>query len=199
MNCTIRLASPDDVPAMLEIYAPYVRETVITFENDVPEPDEFRQRYGKIIKKCPWFVCEMDGRITGYSYAHQYREREAYCWAAECSIYVDPGYHGRNIGKALYACLLETLKLQGFMTAVGVVTVPNEKSEGLHASFGFERVGLMKNIGYKAGAWRNVADFLLNLGDFPGSPRPPRAIWEVSDTPEFESILRRAAALIKNT
>jgi len=197
MNCSIRLATAEDVPAILDIYAPFVRDTVISFEYDVPDIDAFQQRFSKFAKKFPWFVCEINGHIAGYSYAHQYHERFAYSWSAECSIYVDSKYHGMRIGQALYECLLGALKLQGFMNAFAGVTVPNEKSERLHASFGFEQVGILKNIGFKFGQWRDVALYAKKISDLPGDPKPPKVIWQVSDMPEFESILQRAASHVK--
>ena len=197
MLCNIRLASADDVPAILNIYAHYVRDTVITFEYDVPDEDAFYARFKNVSKKSPWFVCEIDGQIAGYSYAHQYREREAYNWSVECSIYVDSRYHSRNIGKALYSCLLDTLALQGYITALGIVTVPNEKSERLHASFGFKQIGVLKDIGFKAGKWCDVAYYAARIGELSNPPKPPRSVWEVSDTPEFEAVLKKAVSMIK--
>jgi len=197
MKCTIRLARMDDVPAMLDIYAPYVRETDVSFEYDVPDLQVFEERFSKFSKHCPWLVCEFDGTIAGYAYAHPFHERAAYKWTAECSIYVDGNCHGRGVGKALYTCLLGTLKMQGYFTAFAGVTVPNAKSEALHASLGFERVGTFKKIGYKNGNWLNVAFFELQFGNYTDKPRQPKAIWEVSDSSEFFSLLQKAASMVK--
>ncbi len=197
MNCIIRLATKSDVPAILEIYAPYVRNTAVSFEFDVPEIEEYNQRFLKFSKRFPWFVCEIDGQLAGYAYAHQYAERQAYSWSAECSIYIDSQYHGRKIGRALYACLIKALEMQGFKSAVGIVTLPNEKSERLHAAFGFERVAALKNIGYKLGEWRDVAYFSKKIGDYESNPTLPKSIWQISDTPEFQALLQDAASLVQ--
>ncbi len=199
MDVVIRLAKKQDCPAMLDIYSYYVRETVISLEYEPPAIDEFERRFNTFTAQFPWLVCELCGEILGCAYAHRFHERAAYSWSAECTVYVKHGFQRRGIGRALYTCLLETLRLQGYKTAVGLICVPNENSEALHKSFGFQRQGVVQNAGFKAGAWRSVAWYALALSDYPDEPSPPLPIGEVKETKELQKILLVSAKLVKNT
>jgi L-amino acid N-acyltransferase YncA len=168
---SIRLATIDDAEAILAIYTPYVVNTVITFEYDVPSIVEFRERIRNTQKEYPYIVYVSDGRIVGYAYAHRQRERAAYQWNAELSVYMDGDSRGRGFGKTLYACLMELLKLQHIINVYGAVTVPNAASEKLHESFGFRRLGDFVNTGYKMGQWLNVAWFEKAIAEFPATPK----------------------------
>lgn len=197
MDIVIRPAQKKDCPAMLEIYTRYVNETAITFENSPPSLAEFQKRFDTYTALFPWFVCETGGEIAGYSYAYKFKDRPAYGWAAECTVYVKFGMHRRGIGRALYSCLLSTLKLQGYLTAVGVICVPNENSEALHRYFGFTKQSEIKNAGYKLGAWRDVAWYSAALGEYPAEPVPPLPIDKVNKTEEFKALLKESAKIIK--
>jgi phosphinothricin acetyltransferase len=187
-NKIIRLAEDEDARQMLDIYAPFITNSVITFENDVPAEKEFRERIQNIQKKYPWLVYEIDGKIAGYAYASPFHERAAYEWSVDLSIYVSPEFHGKGAGRSLYYALLEILKLQGFCNAVSLVTVPNEKSERLHKSFGFSEIGIYENIGYKFG-WKSVRWLGLKINDYRDIPEVPRKIGEVKDSIEFKKII----------
>ncbi len=152
---TFRLATPDDAEALHAIYEPYLA-TSITFECSVPTVEQFRGRIEERIKMYPYIVCEEDGVPAGYAYASRMFEREAYAWAVELSVYFRQDIRGRGLGRVIYGKLLELLDMQGVRSAHGKVTHPNEKSERLHVSMGFERVGTLKNVGYKLGEWRDV-------------------------------------------
>lgn len=193
----IRLATEGDSASILKIYAPYITDTVVTFEYQVPTEGEFKERIANIQKKYPWLVCEIDGSVVGYAYASRFREREAYKWSVGFSVYVDPGYHRKNIGKALYFALFQTLKLQGFYNAYAGVTIPNIKSEGLHESVGFKEIGIYQNVGYKFGSWHDVKWYSLKINEHSPSPGDPKFIGEISGTDEFKKIIEKAEQMIK--
>jgi phosphinothricin acetyltransferase len=171
-------------------------DTVITFEYDVPSLVDFTKRINNIQKKYPWLVCEIDGNIVGYAYASPFHERAAYDWSVDFSIYINPKYHGKRIGKALYFALVEVLKLQGYCNAYALVTLPNVKSEGIHESFGFKSVGVCKKVGYKFGEWRDVKWFELELQKHSKVPPVLKIINEISNTIEFNKIIEEAEQII---
>lgn len=168
---TIRFATPADSAALRGLYALYI-DTPITFECDLPSEREFARRVEEVSRDYPYLVCEEQGRVIGYAYAHRAQAREAYQWNAELSIYLDPARTGRGSGTALYRALIALLRGQGVRTVYGVVTAPNPASEGLHRSLGFRHVGTWKNAGYKAGAWRDVAWFEKAIAPFAPDPAP---------------------------
>lgn len=161
----IRFAQVSDLPHILEIYAPYVHDTAITFENILPTEAEFRERFEKISSRFPWLVCEEEGQILGYAYAATHRDRIAYQWCVESSVYLSERAQGRGIGKHLYKALLAMLKLQGIVNIYALITVPNARSIGLHQKMGFNEFALFKNIGYKLLAWHDVQWMLLTLNE----------------------------------
>lgn len=168
----IRSAAPDDAAALRAIYAQYI-DTPVTFEYALPTADEFRRRIGTTLAEYPYLVWEQDGRPLGYAYAHRFREREAYRWGAELSVYVDAGAHGRGVGRALYEELMRLLKLQGIRTVYGCITLPNDKSVGLHESLGFAAAGVFHAAGFKNGAWHDVIWYEKALMPFDERPAPP--------------------------
>ena len=168
---SIRLARPEDSPALLSIYSQYIR-TPITFEYDLPTQEEFAQRISSTLEHYPYLVWEEKGTLLGYAYAHPEREREAYQFNSELSIYLDRAAAGKGIGRRLYSALMDLLVLQGVKTAYGVVTDPNPASEGLHQSLGFRRVGLHRNTGFKDGKWYDVIWFEKDLAPYIPDPTP---------------------------
>ena len=161
---TIRRAAERDAAALLDIYAPYIRDTVITFEYDVPTAEEFAARIGETAALHPYLVCERDGRPVGYAYAHRIRERAAYDWAAELSIYLAPEAQGQGVGTALYQCLTDLLVLQQMRVLYGCVTLPNGKSQKLHEKLGFSLVGVWHGSGWKRNGWHDVGWFEKRIG-----------------------------------
>jgi len=196
-NKTIRLATEKDSASILQIYAPYITDTVITFECQVPSLTAFSQRMANIQRKYPWLVCEIDHNIAGYAYASSFHEREAYDWSVDFSVYIDPQYHRKNIGKALYWALFETVKLQGYYNAYAIVVVPNIKSESLHESFGFKAIGIYQKAGYKFGGWHDVKWYGLKINEHIQSPAKPKLINEVSNTDAFKAIINKAEQMMK--
>lgn len=159
----IRVAVEDDAPRMLEIYAPYVSNTAISFEITVPTEEEFRGRVRDVLKMYPWLVCELDRRIIGYAYAHPYRVREAYLHSVELSIYVDPSYHRMGIGRRLYNALEEILARQNvYMLYVHVANsehpdrYQNGESLNFHFKSGFRIIGEARGCACKFGRWYNL-------------------------------------------
>lgn len=178
-NYTFRMAREEDVPAILAIYEPYVRDTAITFEYDPPSLSEFKKRVEDISAEYPYVVCQSEQRLVGYAYAHRHMERAAYQWNAELSVYLDRDFHGRGIGKRLYEILIGILKLQNVKNVYGGVTSPNEKSERLHKALGFTKLGTYHKAGYKCGGWHDVSWFEKSIGDYGAGPAPFRSIQTV--------------------
>ena len=160
----IRIATEADVPAILEIYAPYVTDTTITFEYDVPTFDEFLTRFRRITADFPWIVWEEQGRILGYAYACRPFERAAYAWCAEPSIYLRPAAQGRGIGRKLYAALEALLKIQGYCVLLALITGENTGSLRFHERLGYCFAGEMKSCGYKFEKWLSVFWMEKHLG-----------------------------------
>jgi L-amino acid N-acyltransferase YncA len=164
-----------DADACARIYAPYVIDSVVSFEEVAPDRNEVEARIRHVTAAYPWLVAERDGAVAGFAYASQHRERASYRWAADVTVYLDPIHHRRGIGRALYEALFALLRAQGFHVAVAGITLPNAASVGLHEALGFELVGIYRNIGYKAGAWRDVGWWQLQLLPAEGAPAEPSA------------------------
>jgi L-amino acid N-acyltransferase YncA len=160
----VRDAIPEaDAQACLDIYAPFIRDTTVSFEEVAPTLDEFRDRIRAAIATHLWLVLEVDGRVVGYAYASQHRPRASYRWAVDVTVYVGPGHRGIGAGRDLYGELFERLRRRGFQVACAGVTMPNAASVGLHRAMGFEEVGIYRRIGWKAGAWHDVMWLQLEL------------------------------------
>jgi len=192
----IRLASSDDAADVAAIYAPYVRDTAITFEIEPPSADEMRDRIVKTLVGYPWLVCVQGAGVVGYAYAGQHRSRAAYQWSADVSIYVRTGAHRRGIGRALYTALLRMLPLQGYCNAYGGVTLPNPASVGLHESFGFRPVGIYERVGFKHGAWHDVGWWALRLQSPPRPDGPARELALVQGTQAWKDALASGQRLL---
>ncbi|MBS7577115.1 MULTISPECIES: GNAT family N-acetyltransferase [unclassified Enterococcus] len=152
----IRIATPKDSAALIEIYAPYVTDTAISFEYEVPSIEEFAERIENTLKKFPYLVLEENNKIIGYAYANAYNKRTAYNWACEISIYIRQDNQSHGAGTLLYLALEAILKQQHIVTIVSCITEGNQKSEAFHQKHGFEKVALFNNIGYKFGEWYHV-------------------------------------------
>jgi phosphinothricin acetyltransferase len=169
----IRHADPDrDAPRCAQIYTPFVRDTVISLEEEPPDAGELARRIERISRTHPWLVAEDgQGELPGFAYASLHRERASYRWATDVTVYVDPAQHRRGIGSALYTALLDLLVRQGYYVACAGVTLPNDASVGLHESLGFVLVGVYRRIGFKFGAWWDVGWWQKQLQ--PASDRVP--------------------------
>ncbi|OQB25541.1 MAG: Phosphinothricin N-acetyltransferase [Firmicutes bacterium ADurb.Bin182] len=180
-NIKIRLASLADCAQILIIYTPFILDTAVSFESEVPSPDEFRKRMAEVQSFFPWLVAESEGMIAGYAYASKHRDRAAYSWSADCSVYVRPEYQGKGIGTALYACLFEILKLQGFYSVFAGVSLPNAKSCALHESMGFYPVGIFRNAGFKFGRWIDTKWYGLILQEPVPNPVKLKPIGKIGE------------------
>ena len=152
----VRRARPEDAVGCQAIYAPYVLETVISLEEDPPSVPEMRDRITAALATHDWLVLEESGGIVGYAYGGPYRDRAAYRWACEVSVYVELGRRRTGAGRLLYDALFPLLVDRGYLTAVAGMTMPNPASVGLHRSLGFGAVGTWRRVGWKFGAWHDV-------------------------------------------
>jgi L-amino acid N-acyltransferase YncA len=161
----VRDATGHDAEACAAIYAPYVTDTVITFEYESPTAAEMAQRIASAQQRHAWLVLEDDGRVVGYAYAAPVKERAAYRWACEVSVYLERGRRRGGAGRALYEALFERLVARGYRRLIAGMTLPNEASEGLHRAMGFEAIGVQRAIGWKSGQWHDVAWVQRSIGD----------------------------------
>ena len=152
----IRFARPSDAATLLDIYAPFVENTAITFEYEVPTIEDFATRIEKTLEKYPYLVAEEDGLILGYAYASTYYARAAYDWAAELSVYVSQDARGKGVGSRLYDELEDLLDQMGHMHFLACISLPNEASLALHQKRGYQQVAHFPKIGYKFNRWHDI-------------------------------------------
>jgi phosphinothricin acetyltransferase len=159
----IRQANAEDANALLEIYAPYVKQTAISFEYTVPDVEEFQNRIRNIKKRYPYFVAEEGRRIVGYAYAGAFHSREAYNWAAETTVYIRQGEKRKGIGRKLYDALESALKVQGVLNMYACIAYPQGEdpyltidSPAFHQRMGFLQVGQFHHCGYKFNRWYDM-------------------------------------------
>lgn len=161
---TIRSAYPADAAAIAAIYNHYVASTAITFEEAEVGIDDMANRITKVISsKLPWLVLEQDGKVLGYAYASKWKERSAYRFSVESSIYLHQEARGKGFARKLYQHLFGLLRQSGVHLVIGGVALPNEASVGLHEKMGFQPVGAFKEVGRKFGRWIDVSYWQLRL------------------------------------
>ena len=153
----MRLATAADGAACAAIYRPYVLDTAVTFETDPPDAAEMTRRITAALAAHAWVVHDDGGRVRGYAYGGPYKARAAYRWSCEVSVYLEPGCRRTGAGRQLYTELFARLAARGYRTAVAGMTLPNDASVGLHRALGFAPVGTYRRIGWKHGAWHDVA------------------------------------------
>lgn len=175
----IRVATEEDAEELLQIYRPYVEETVITFEYEVPSAEEFRQRITHTLEKYPYLVAEKEGRIVGYAYASAFKERAAYDWAVETTIYLEKGSRKKGIGRNIYNALEDALRMQHILNLNACIGYPEVEDEYLtknsadfHAHLGYRLVGEFKQCGYKFGRWYNMVWMEKMTGEHGEKPEP---------------------------
>ncbi len=193
----IRLATPADAAPVQAIYGPVVRDTIISFEKEPPSVDEMRRRIADTLPAHPWLVCERDGAVIGFAYAGRHRARAGYDWSVDVTVYIDPSWHRRGIGRALYASLFAILRLQGFCNAYAGVALPNPGSVGLHEALGFEPVGVYRQVGFKHGAWRDVGWWHLGLQPKPADPHAPLTMLKVQTMTGWPEALAAGQTLLR--
>jgi L-amino acid N-acyltransferase YncA len=179
----IRVARPEDAPAINAIYRPFVTDSCVSFELEPPSDADMAQRIAQTLQQLPWLVGVDGDKLLGYAYASRYRERPAYQWAVETTVYVNPQKQRHGIGRALYCRLFGMLRNQGYFTAYAGITLPNPASVGLHEALGFEPVGIYRNAGYKFGTWCHVGWWqrALNAEAVPPGPPRPFAAWAATE------------------
>jgi phosphinothricin acetyltransferase len=171
----VRPASARDAGACLAIYRPYVQNTAISWEIDVPTADEMAARIGGLRATHDWLVLERDDQIIGFAYGQPLKRLAAFQWSAETGIYVDVHHHRAGGGRELYTQLLRRLTERGYRQAFAGITQPNEASNGFHRSFGFQDAGLYRRVAWKHDSWHDVAWMQLDLlgtADQDGPPGP---------------------------
>jgi L-amino acid N-acyltransferase YncA len=169
----IRPADIADAAACATVYAPYVEQSVISFEET---PPDVATMAGRMLEqpRLPWLVATRDATVVGYAYASRHRARPAYRWSTEVSVYLRAGEHRRGTGRALYGELLDVVRDLGYVRALAGITLPNDKSVGLHEALGFAPIGVFSGVGYKFGQWHDVGWWQLALTDPPADPPEPR-------------------------
>lgn len=163
----VRDATEADASILLGIYAPHVLDTAVSFETEVPRVDEFAARIARYVAGWSWLVAEVDGQVAGYAYGSPHRERAAYRYLTETTVYVSPQFQRNGIGRQLYPLLFDRLAARGYCNAIAGVTLPNPGSVRLHEAMGFERVGVIHHAGWKFDAWHDVAWFQRRLREGP--------------------------------
>ena len=186
----LRIASETDIPAILNIYGPYVLTSTATFEYTVPSPEEFTRRFHSITARFPWLVYEEAGVILGYAYASAPFTRAAYAWCAEPSVYLRPDARGRGIGRELYRALEAILKYQGFQLLYALVTGENTASLSFHRALGYETLAVFPDCGFKFGRWLDLNWLQKRLTPVEIPSKAPVAWAEIcQDAQNFTEIL----------
>lgn len=193
----IRLASEDDAAHIQAIYAPIVRDTIISFETVVPTVDEMRARIRSTLERQPWLVLTQGDALLGYAYASQHRARIGYQWSVDVSAYVHPEARRIGVARALYTSLLNILIIQGFFNAYAGIALPNPASVGLHEALGFQPVGVYHGVGYKLGAWHDVGWWHLRLCPLMDAPAAPLLLSEARYSSGWQTVLESGLALLR--
>ena len=181
----VRIAELADASAFAAIYGPIVAETAISFETEPPSAAVMGERLAKTLTTHPWLTAVRGGEIVGYAYAGAHRERAAYRWSCDVTVYVAPEGHRSGVGTALYGTLLPLLRRQGLRSAFGGIALPNAGSVALHEAMGFTPIGVYRDVGFKLGAWRDVGWWRLGLSADEGQPADPLTFPQLSAEPGF--------------
>ena len=198
MAVLIRLAQNRDAEPLVAIYRPFVETTAVSFEALPPDGKEMTRRIAETIAAYPWLVCEIDGQVAGYAYATRHRERAAYQWSVDTSVYVASRYWRCGVGRGLYASLFRILTALGFFNAYAGIALPNPASVALHESVGFTPVGVYQRVGYKLGVWHDVGWWQLLLKAHDATPTEPLDMAAVRTHPAWESLLASGESVIRS-
>lgn len=201
MKYTLRFAKPDDAEKLLEIYAPFVISSDralsdVSFEYEVPSIEEFTERIKNISADYPYIVCEHEGSLLGYVYAHPYIQRAAYQWGAAVTIYLAPEGQGHGLGKVMYTALENLLRLQGVVVTYACITASNKHSVKMHEACGYKIVGTFNNTGFKDGHWLDMVWMEKVIAEYPKHPELIKKIGELP--PEtVTTVLKEASARLQ--
>ncbi len=193
LDLVIRPAQDDDGAAIAAVYAPYVRDTPVSFEMEPPSAMEMANRIIGTLSTHPWLVAERGGEIVGYTYAGKHSQRAAYRWTVDVTVYVRGGERRSGVGRRLYQALLGTLQQQGYRSAFAEIVLPNPGSAHLHEAMGFQHIGVHKDIGYKLGRWQDIGYWRLGLSDGTSAPSEPITFETFRQTAAFNKIFTRGA------
>lgn len=175
----IRMATLEDAAAIQAIYEPYILNTAITFEYQPIPLEAFRKRMQTVMEYFPWLVCECDKKIVGYAYCSRFKERAAFGWDCECSVYIDEQYHRRGIATELYNKLFDLIKEQGFYNIYALINASHTSSISLHEKFGFTKEGLYRKTGYKMEQWWDLLILVKRLRPFTGQVQNTKSIHQI--------------------
>ena len=192
-----RFAEELDAAAIQAIYAPYCESSVVSFETKAPSVEEIGERIRKISEQFPWIVGELDHRVLGYAYGCQHRERAAYQWSVDATVYVSPLAQRTGLGRGLYTSHFRILALQGYYKIYAGITLPNPASVGLHEAVGFKSVGIYRGVGYKLGSWHDVGWWHLSLQPESDEPPAPRSVQEIRHSQAVQEALEAGKLLVK--
>lgn len=176
---SVRSAHTCDAAAIAAIYGQAVRDTVASFEERPPGVEEVARRM-QARPRLPWLVADAGGQVAGYAYASPHRARAAYRWSVDFSVYVDPQFARRGLGRALYGRLTDETRALGYVNAFAGIALPNAASVALHEALGFLAVGVFRDVGFKHGGWRDVGWWRLQLREPPARPPEPKE-WDPGD------------------
>jgi L-amino acid N-acyltransferase YncA len=179
----VRLTDPiGDAGAVAAIYRPAVEASVASFEEVAPDSAGMTRRMDAILARTPWLVAvAADDTVVGYAYASPHRERAGYRWSVDVSAYVHADWQGRRVGRTLYDALVPMLRSQRFVNVYAGIALPNPASVALHESIGMRRIGVYERVGYKFGAWHDVAWFGMRIADPVGHPEEPIPLANMDD------------------
>jgi phosphinothricin acetyltransferase len=192
----IRFAESQDAAAIQAIYAPFCEQSSTSFELVAPSVAQIAERIGKVSVQYPWLVCEVDGHVGGYVYASQFRERAAYRWCVDVTVYLAERFRRRGIGSALYTALFAMLREQNYFKAYAGVTLPNPGSVRIHESLGFTPLAVYRNVGYKFGRWHDVGWWELDLQPAIPTPPEPRPITSIRSSAVVDAALARGVQIL---
>lgn len=187
----IRAAQVEDGAAVAAIYAPYVRDTAISFEAESPTAAVMAERIESTLPTHPWLVAERDGAVVGFTYAGKHSQRAAYRWTVDVTVYVSGSERRGGVGRQLYQALLGTLRMQGFRSAFSEIVLPNPGSVRLHETMGFKHLGIHKDIGHKLGRWHDIGYWRLGLAEGSSPPEEPLRFASFRRTSDFSKALRQ--------
>ncbi|MDD3413694.1 MAG: GNAT family N-acetyltransferase [Lachnospiraceae bacterium] len=168
----IRPVEIKDCEEILSIYQPFILNSSVTFEYEVPSLQVFTERVLDIQKSYPYYVAEKNNHIIGYCYAHKFRERNAFDWICETSIYISNDSIGKGLGHQLYDTLSNSLIEMGIHRMYACITSPNPNSIFFHKNYGFQELGIFPHAGFKLGEWHDVTFLEKILIEDCGNPLP---------------------------
>lgn len=190
MRMKLRLIRESDIKDVLTIYKPFIKNTAITFEYTIPSLKKFRKRVEHVTAKHPWIVAEANGQIVGYAYAAVFKERMAFSWDVETSIYVPESAQMQGIGTALYGAMEEILKLQGFYNIYAIITSSAKRSLYFHEKMGYQPMYTLEHCGWKFDQWYGITCMCKTIADFNETPREIIPVKDL-DKKDIEKILKK--------